>query len=51
MWDRVRYSSLDNRLSPVEIDEYDCNCFTSTSYCLVAMINNQNTFENNHFDS
>ena len=50
LWDRVWYSSLDNRLPPVEIDEYDCNCSTSTSYCLVTMNNNQNTFEINHFD-
>ena len=33
----IKGSALDNHLPPVEIDKYDCNCCTSTSYCVVAM--------------
>lgn len=29
-------SPLDSHLPPVEVDEFECNCSNSTSYCLVA---------------
>ena len=39
----IKDSPLDNHLPPVEIDKFDCNCFSLTSYCLVAMNSNNST--------